>query len=124
LADARVVALEEMVPLDPTILEVADLPPFSFGCASDHGRDAPVEVTLPATTPYDSDPSARSDFLTGYRAGYCDYLVGEVQTPYYQAGHYRVAERGGYMAGIAAAIESQRQAVSQQTGTVKRNIYR
>lgn len=27
LADARVVALEEMVPLDPTILEVADLPP-------------------------------------------------------------------------------------------------
>jgi hypothetical protein len=27
LDDARVVALEEMVPLDPTILEVADLPP-------------------------------------------------------------------------------------------------
>ena len=91
----------------------------SLGCATHHSRDAAAEVTLPATTPYDSDTSARSDYLTGYRAGYRDYLVGKVRTPYYEAGHYPVAERGGYMAGIAAAIETRRQSVSQKAGAVE-----
>ena len=92
---------------------------LSFSCATQHNREPAADVPLPATTLYESDPSARSDYLAAYRAGYRDYLVGNVQMPYYDTGHYPVAKRRGYMAGITAAIESMRQSVSGQAGTLK-----
>src|SRR5690242_13494177 len=92
---------------------------LSFGCATHHGRQAAVEAPLPPTTPYESDSPARSDYLAGYRAGYRDYLAGSVQMPCYEAGHYPVAERRGYSAGITAAMECMRQSVSQPAGALK-----
>jgi len=78
---------------------------ISMGCATHHSRNAVVEAPLPTTTPYESDPSSRLEYLSGYRAGYRDYLVGSVKMPYYETGHYPTAERRGYMAGITAAME-------------------
>lgn len=91
----------------------------SLGCATHQRFDSPAEVTLPVTTPYDSDPSSRSEYLAGYQTGYRDYLVGKMQTPFYEAGQYPVAERGGYMAGIAAAMETWRKSVSHDAGVVE-----